>query len=174
MAMTQDQIMMLAHLADWAGSKMAPDNPFAGYAQQYVAARNFAQMLQSGTQAGKTEGGKGGEGGKEDKTSSLAPPNPFAFESGRGVSDWAPNRGYLPDVELPVSDLLSQAMEPGVKAVIDEGNKLTLTRELPTQQQTDFSRSGSLSGGPNTGTPYRNAAQSRLPNSVTNPFWSLG
>ena len=88
MAMTPDQIMMFAHLADWAGSKMASDNPFAGYAQQFVGARNYAKMLQPGAAPGAPGAGPGvtpiadpnapAAGGDP---SALAQPSPFSPEA---------------------------------------------------------------------------------------------
>jgi hypothetical protein len=118
MALTQDQIFMLANLADFAGQKLAPDNPFAGYAQNVVATRNFAKLLQQrGAQQGAQPGGKEGTPGGEtpEGPSELALPNPFDPDyqplqlppkqttptKGGGIGDWSSERGYLPDIEPP-------------------------------------------------------------------------
>ena len=163
--MTPDQIMMFAHLADWAGSKMASDNPFAGYAQQFVGARNYAKMLQPGAAPGAPGAAPTGEAPAAEP-SAIAPPSPFSQEYQSPASTMpGPGAGYKFD-QIPQAadpDLLSQAMEPGVRALFDEDNNLTLTRKVPAQQQA--------------GAPAKKEApqkQQNLPSSVTNPFWSLG
>jgi len=169
MAITPDKIMMLAHLGDWVGSRMAPDNPFAGYAQQLVSARNFAKQLQT----------PGGAPGAVPPATPVAPESklggmmesPFASAApGTGYQPPSPGTGYnfgnVPEVtpehrgavESGVSDLFSQAMEPGSRTVFDEDNNVTYTRKTPAQQQK--------------GVPAKK--EEKRPQSVTNPFWSLG
>ena len=162
MAITPDQIMMLAQLADWAGTQMAPDNPFAGYAQQYVGARNYAKQLQ-------TPGAPGAPGATPGaapiaptaEPSALAPPNPFSPEAIPPTA--GPGAGYkfdqMPQAKEP--DLLSQAMEPGVRALFDEDNNLTLTRKVPAQQHP---------GAP----AKKEAPPQNMSNLAANPFWYRG
>jgi len=191
MAMNPEMIMMLAHLADWTGSKMAPDNPFAGYAKQLVSARNFAKQLQTpGAVPGAVP-----EAAPEPPPSELEPPsraNPF--EPGRGVGNWTPERGYLPDIEPPISSTSQSPFRPGggvgpyspergylpdieppsgvdpwekgVKhtTVIDEDNNRIETTQRKSPAQI------------NAGAPAKKSEEKQLAHaqSVTNPFWSLG
>lgn len=162
MAMSTDQIMMLAHLGDWMGSQIAPDNPFAGYAKQLAGARNFAKMLQT---PGATPGAVP-PATPAAPESSLAPPNPFGPE----YQPPSPGTGYAFDqvpevtpehggaVDSGMNDLFSRAMEPNIETKIDKDNNFVFTERRPAQQQA--------------GMPQKKKEE--RPQSVTNPFWSLG
>lgn len=136
MALTQDQIMMLAHLADWAGSQMAPENPFSGYAQQYVASRNMAKMLQ---------GGMPGQPGQPRQTpaaqapaSGLAMTNPFSPEYKPLQMPPKQMPQFSVGSESAIQDLRDQIFVPGVDARVDADNNVTLTRKLPATTQSSL------------------------------------
>lgn len=202
MALTTDQIMMLAHLADFAGSKMAPDNPFAGYASQYVQARNFAKLLQ---QAAVPPEAPPKEAPKEETTSALTPPNPFVYggnyktqqmpEVTQGhrdasvVSDWVPmpSAASAPTV-APDSNYKTQQM-PGVTPehkdatdidwLFEPGVKGTMTvdeNNVVTQQRKMPANKMNFSKTGSISKMSDTSAPYRnaAAQKVTNPFWYLG
>jgi len=135
MAFTPDQIFMLAGLADFAGQKLAPDNPFAGYAQNAVATRNFAKMLQQpGTGQAPAQGAASAA-----PASNLAAPgisNPFdpnyqplqLPDQTQGVPSIGKSvmEGFTNDM-----DLNELAFLPGVDFRSDADNNVTIKRSLP-------------------------------------------
>ena len=169
MAMTADQVMMFAHLADWVGSRMAPDNPFAGYAQQFVGARNYANMLQPGATPGAPGAAPTGEAPAAEP-SAIAQQSPFdpgyqplqlPEKAPSGASfGGADLSGIMNPQEMDIRDLF---MTPGMDVKSDADNNITMSRKMPAQTQA--------------GAPAKKEApqqQQNLPSSVTNPFWFLG
>jgi len=157
--------MMFAQMADWAGSKMAPDNPFAGYAQQFAGARNFAKLLQP-QQPGQQPGVQ------PNTTPNVQPPSSSSIAS---QNPFDPN--YQP-LQLPsndpnlsmgsedaINDIRDQIFLPGIDAKVDSNNIVTLTRKLPAQSNV---------GVPAKKQPSKNLAPQNLSNSTTNPFWYRG
>lgn len=140
MALTQDQIMMLAQLGGQLGATMGEyyENPFAvgagNFAQQMVAARNLAKLLQEPKVQPPAE--EKPEEEKEEETS----------EMDRGITGiggmWelpaprAPTIGgnyMLPSPEE--LDVRTMSLLPGVDFRSDADNNITMTRKFPAQVQ---------------------------------------
>jgi len=166
MAMTPDQVMMFVQMADWVGSRMAPENPFAGFGSQLGASRNYAKMLQ-------TPGAPGAPGADPNAAppadpSALAQPNPFeaGYQSPQ-LPEKVPSKpsfggadlsGIMSPEEMDIKDLF---MTPGMDVKSDANNKITMSRQIPAPIQA---------GAP---AKKKDSAQN-LPSSVTNPFWFRG
>lgn len=152
MPLTPDQIMMFAHMADWAGSRMAPDNPFAGYAQQFVGARNFAKMMQQRT----PEGVKAPAG--PVAPSALSSKNPFdpAYQPMQYPGEAGkPSLGSKGAVDNLKDTLWMRGVESTLKT--DKDNNWTLTHKVPSTPSEGGS--GGTTSGQQT--------------SAANPFWFL-
>jgi len=183
MAMNPEMTMMLAYLADWMGSKMAPDNPFAGFSKQLVSARNYAKQLQTpgavpGSVPEVTPAAPGAETsgiespfapseslyGKSSTPEMIynftnTPGGPLAGADKPGGFSALAQQGLDAEAAVTpgVNDLFSQAMELGSKIVFGEDGSVTYSRKTPAQDVK---------------VPAKK--EEKRPESVTNPFWSLG
>lgn len=116
---------MMAYLADYAGSRIDPENPMAGFAQKAVRAKQFAKLLQQGNVSSGPTGGAP----VEEVPELLRRPE-------AGVPDLLRRPGLEPTGPRQMSTL-GDIFSPGVDARVDSDNNVTLTRKLPAQARTD-------------------------------------